>query len=251
MSEKQMKPLQVSGLIKRYGDLTAVDNLNLEVSEGEIFGLLGPNGAGKSTTIECILGTRDADGGEVRILGQSPGDDRKQLFEEVGVQFQNSRYHELIKVRELYRMMAVLYSNPVPMQELLAGFGLATMADKRVADLSGGQRQKLSVVLALVNRPRIVFLDELTTGLDPGARRLVWSVLRELKESGTTVFLTSHYMDEVQALCDRILIMDRGREVITGTPAEVIRRSKQKTLEDAYLQYTGKEADNETYVCAV
>ncbi|MCK5198590.1 MAG: ABC transporter ATP-binding protein [Spirochaetales bacterium] len=243
--------LSVQALEKSYRELKAVDNLNFQVSEGEIFGLLGPNGAGKSTTIECILGTRKADKGEVTLLGQSTTKKRKSLFENVGVQFQDSHYPELIKVGELCRMTAVLYKESVNYKDLLKQFSLEDMAKKRVSELSGGEKQKLSVVLALINNPKIVFLDELTTGLDPKSRRDVWSYLNLLKQKGMTIFLTSHYMDEVRYLCDRIMIIEKGKEVISGTPDYVIEQSGEETMEDAYLYFIGEEAKNEMLVHTV
>lgn len=243
--------LQVSGLKKRYGSVVAVDGLDLTVRKGEIFGLLGPNGAGKSTTLECILGTRTPDAGSVRILGQAPHEEQRRLFARIGVQFQDANYPGGIRVGELYRMFAVLYEDPLPADELLSRFGLAGLMRQEVATLSGGQRQKLSLALALVNRPELVFLDELTTGLDPAARRHVWQTLRSLRETGLTIILTSHYMDEVDRLCDRILIMDRGRAVVTGTPAAVSKSAGKENLEEAYLAHLGLEACDASYLDAV
>jgi ABC-2 type transport system ATP-binding protein len=243
--------LSVQGLEKNYKELKAVDNLNFQVIEREIFGLLGPNGAGKSTTIECILGTRKADKGEITLLGQSIPIKRRDLFENIGVQFQDSHYPELIKVGELCRMTAVLYKESLTYKDLLKQFSLDGLEKKRVSELSGGEKQKLSVVLALINNPKIVFLDELTTGLDPKARRDVWSYLNQLKQKGKTIFLTSHYMDEVRHLCDRIMIIDKGKEVISGTPDFVIGQSGKETMEDAYLYFIGREEINETLVHAV
>lgn len=243
--------LQVSGLKKRYGATVAVDGLDLTVRKGEIFGLLGPNGAGKSTTLECVLGTRIPDAGTVRILGHTPQQDRRHLFARIGVQFQDANYPGGIRVGELYRMFAILHDDPLPVEQLLARFGLAGLERQEVATLSGGQRQKLSLALALVNRPELVFLDELTTGLDPAARRKVWQTLRSLRDTGLTVILTSHYMDEVDRLCDRILIMDRGRAVATGTPAEIVTSAGKDNLEEAYLAYIGLEACDAPYLDAV
>lgn len=243
--------LSVKGLQKSYKDLTALSNLNLNIRRGEIFGLLGPNGAGKTTSLECILGTRKADRGEVYLLGQKVGTHRRELFEKVGVQFQDSRYPDLIRVDELCRMKSVLYKEVDDHRVLLEQFSIASKLNTRVSELSGGERQKLSVVLALINRPEIVFLDELTSGLDPKSRRDVWGYIKSLKDSGVTIVLTSHYMDEVNYLCDRVLILNRGETVIQGSPAELIRTSGKESLEEAYLLYIGEEKEDEALVRTV
>ncbi len=173
--------IQIRGLSKSYAGNKVIGNLSLSVAAGEVYGLLGANGAGKSTTIECILGTRKADSGEVQILGLNPWENRKQLFEQVGVQFQESNYPDKIKVRELCEETACLYRQPAAYGELLQKFGLADKKDAFVSELSGGQKQKLFIVLALMPTPKVVFLDELTTGLDTKARRGVWKSLQELK----------------------------------------------------------------------
>ncbi|HHV28104.1 ABC transporter ATP-binding protein [Acetivibrio mesophilus] len=232
----------VKGLRKTYGDLVALDNLNLEVRKGEVFGLLGHNGAGKSTAIECILGTKIPDSGTVEVLKMDPIKDRKELFQKVGVQFQQTHYQDKIRVHEICEMTHSLYKNPADWKELLEIFNLdKENMKKQVSDLSGGERQKLSVVLALIPNPELVFLDELTTGLDPKARREVWNYLKNLKSQGLTIFLTSHYMDEVQTLCDRICILRKGKVVAMDTVSSVIETSNHSNLEDAYLWYTGEE----------
>ena len=233
--------LEVSKLSKKYNNLVAVNNLNLEIKKGEIFGLLGHNGAGKSTTIECILGTKNMDEGKVSLLGMNPAAERKKLFEKVGVQLQQSQYQQKIKVKEICEMTQSLYTNSLNFEELLKEFGLYDKKNSFVEELSGGEKQKLSVLLALLPDPQIVFLDELTTGLDPKARRELWSYLSSLKNKGVTIFLTSHYMDEVEYLCDRICILKKGKAVIIDTPENVIVKSKKENLEEAYLFYTGEE----------
>lgn len=244
--------VSVRGLTKRYGPLTALEGLDLDVRRGEIFGLLGPNGAGKTTTLECILGTRASDAGVVRLLGQSPEKDRKTLFERVGVQFQASSYPDRIRVKEMCRLTAGLYRSVPEWKTLLDRFSLAEKSHSYVADLSGGERQKLSVVLALIHRPEVVFLDELTTGLDPLARREVWNYLLRLREEGLTIFLTSHYMDEVTFLCDRICILDRGQTVAEGTPADVVRQTGAANLEEAYIYHIQqRESADESADCTV
>lgn len=233
--------IQISGLSKSYTGNKVIENLSLSVDAGEVYGLLGANGAGKSTTIECILGTREANSGTVRILGLNPWEHRKQLFEQVGVQFQESNYPDKIKVGELCQETACLYRQPSAYEELLEKFGLADKREVFVSELSGGQKQKLFIVLALIPNPKVVFLDELTTGLDTKARRGVWKSLQELKEQGLTIFLSSHFMDEVEILCDRIGILKDGGFVFEGTVQEAVALSPYERLEDAYLWFTGEE----------
>ena len=240
------KSLEVSGLSKTYGTLTAVKDLSLSVSQGEIFGLLGHNGAGKTTTIECVLGTRKPDRGTVRILGMDPRTDRRALFAKVGVQFQNPRYQDKIRVREACEATACLYRETEDYDRLLESFGLAAYWKKPVSELSGGERQKLSIILALIPKPLILFLDELTTGLDPKARREMWRYLRGLKEAGVTIILTSHYMDEVEQLCDRITILKNGGAVAQGTPEELIAAHGAGNLEDVFLLFMDRDSEEET-----
>ena len=238
--------ISVKQLSKSYGGLTAVQGLDLSVTQGTVFGLLGANGAGKSTTIECVLGTRKFDAGTVSILGMNPLLQRKQLFENVGVQFQEANYQDKVTVAELCEVTQSLYRNAADYGELLKQFGIFDKAKSMVKELSGGQRQKLFIVLALIPQPKVVFLDELTTGLDAKARREVWKILSDLKEKGLTIFLTSHFMDEVEALCDTICILKKGKAVFYGTVEEAIAGSPYDKFEDAYLWYSDEEAsDNE------
>lgn len=238
--------IKISGLRKSYAGRKVIENLCISVAAGEVYGLLGANGAGKSTTIECILGTRKADSGRIRILGLDPEKNRKQLFEQVGVQFQEVNYPDKMKVGELCEETACLYRHSADWKELLQKFGLADKKGAFVSELSGGQKQKLFLVLSLIPNPKVVFLDELTTGLDTKARRMVWKSLQELKKKGLTVFLSSHFMDEVEVLCDWIGILKDGGFVFEGTVQEAVKRSPYEKLEDAYLWFTGEEeADNE------
>ena len=230
--------ISVKQLSKSYGRLNAVQGLDLSVTQGSVFGLLGENGAGKSTTIECMLGTRKPDAGTVSILGMDPLLQRKQLFENVGVQFQEANYQDKVTVSELCEVTQSLYKNAADYGELLKQFGIFDKAKSMVKELSGGQRQKLFIVLALIPQPKVVFLDELTTGLDAKARREVWKILSDLKEKGLTIFLTSHFMDEVEALCDTICILKRGKAVFYGTVEEAIAGSPYDKFEDAYLWYS-------------
>lgn len=233
--------LEVYNLTKSYGDFTAVNNLSLKVLRGEIFGLLGHNGAGKSTISECIIGTKKFEGGKISLLQMNPVKDRKKLFQKVGVQLQESNYQDKIKVKEICEMTEALYENPANYEDILKDFKLYDKRNNFVSDLSGGQKQKLSVLLALIPNPEIVFLDELTTGLDVKARRDIWGYLKKLKNKGISIFLTSHYMDEVEYLCDRICILKQGKMVICDTVQNVMKSSGKERLEDAYLYYTGEE----------
>lgn len=238
--------ISVKQLSKSYGGLTAVQGLDLSVTQGTVFGLLGANGAGKSTTIECMLGTRKFDAGTVSILGMNPLLQRKRLFENVGVQLQEANYQDKVTVAELCEVTQSLYRNAANYGELLKQFGIFDKAKSMVKELSGGQRQKLFIVLALIPQPKVVFLDELTTGLDAKTRREVWKILSDLKEKGMTIFLTSHFMDEVEALCDWVCILKKGKSVFYGTVEEAIAGSPYDKFEDAYLWYSDEEAsDNE------
>ena len=233
----------VEGLSKAYGGKTVVDHLNLSVKRGTVFGLLGANGAGKSTAIECMLGTKQADSGTVRLLGQDPKKERRAIFERIGVQFQEDDYQKEIKTSELCEETASLYRNPADWRKLCAQFGIGDKANMPVKGLSGGERQRLFIVLALIGRPELVFLDELTTGLDAKARRGVWKTLEHLKKQGLTIFLTSHFMDEVEALCDEICILKKGASVFCGTVEQAKRQCGCERFEDAYLQLSDEEAD--------
>ena len=237
------KVLQVQNLTKSYGGVAAVSGLSLSVARGEVFGLLGPNGAGKSTSIECMLGVKKASAGTVEILGINPSEGRKTLFERVGVQFQETGYQDKIRVEEVCRMTAALYRKPADWQRLLAVFDIQGLEKQEVSQLSGGERQRLSVLLALIPNPELVFLDELTTGLDTRARRQVWQYLKELKKGGLTIVLTSHFMDEVEVLCDRELILKKGEPKICGTIEEITEGSPCSCFEEAYLWYTGGDDD--------
>lgn len=233
--------IKVERLSKSYGEIPAICNLNISINRGEVFGLLGANGAGKSTSIECILGTKAADSGTVTILGMNPVTDRKKLFERVGVQFQESNYQDKITVSELCEETQSLYKTFTDYRQLLRQFGLSGREKSLVNELSGGQKQRLFIVLALIPDSEVVFLDELTTGLDSKARRGVWKCLLDLKSKGLTILLTSHFMDEVEALCDRIGILKNGKMIFYGTVQEAVTTSPYEKLEDSYLWYTDEE----------
>lgn len=227
-------------LTKEIGGKKIVNQLSFSVKKGEVFGLLGPNGAGKTTTIETLLGIKRPNKGSAKILGLDPRKHRREVFEKVGVQLQSSSYQNNIRVGELCREIASLYKQPRDYQELLTLFKLEKFQTQYVEKLSGGERQKLSIVLALIPDPEIIFLDELTTGLDTEARRNVWQTLIKLKETNLTIFLTTHYMEEAEILCDRIYLIKRGSIVAEGTVPELLAESSQKNLEDAYLWFVGE-----------
>ena len=238
-----MEAVSVQNLCKSYGEKQVLKNLNLSVKHGTVFGLLGANGAGKSTTIECILGTKKADSGTVTLLGQDTKKSRRSLFQKIGVQFQEGDYQQEIKVQELCEETACLYRNPADWQALCAQFGIGDKLKNPVKSLSGGERQRLFIVLALIPDPELVFLDELTTGLDAKARRGVWKTLEKLKDQGLTIFLTSHFMDEVETLCDEICILKKGRPVFYGTVEQAKQQCGCQRFEDAYLMLSDEEEE--------
>ncbi len=217
-----MTVIEVSDLHKRYGEFTALDGVSFSVERGEIFGILGPNGAGKTTAVECVEGLRRADSGTIRVLGLDPVADGRRLRELVGVQLQQTQLPENIKVWEALDLYASFYERPRDWRELLGQWGLAPKRDARFGRLSGGQRQRLFIALALVGNPKVALLDELTTGLDPQARRDTWEAIRRVRDAGVTVVLVSHFMDEAEELCDRVAVFDRGRVVAVDTPAGLI-----------------------------
>ncbi len=240
-----MELIKVENLYKSYDDVQVLRDVSLSVKKGEVLGLLGANGAGKSTTIECILGTKKFDRGQVSILGMNPQKERKQLFQRVGVQFQESSYQDKITVKELCEITKVLYKNPLDYNKLLEEFKLKGKAKNLVSELSGGEKQRLFIILALIPNPEIVFLDELTTGLDVKARREVWKYLLNLKKQGITIFLTSHFMDEVDILCDKICILKNGTIEFCGTVEEAVELSPYENFEDTYLWFVDEEEFND------
>ena len=216
--------IRVAAVRKTYGRTMAIDDVSFEVQPGETFGLIGPNGAGKTTTMECVEGLRAPDRGTIAVLGLDPGRDRYRLQRRIGVQLQEAQLQKRIKVREAVAFWASLYRAPVDGDRLLEQLGLRDKTNAWFMTLSGGQKQRLFIALALINDPELVFLDELTTGLDPQARRAIWDLVRGIRDRGKTVFLTTHLMEEAERLCDRVAILDHGRVVDIGTPAELVRR---------------------------
>jgi ABC-2 type transport system ATP-binding protein len=214
--------IAVDALEKSYGSVRAVDAISFEVAEGEIFGVVGPNGAGKTTTIECLEGLRAPDGGRVSVLGLDPRRDGDALRERIGAQLQQSALPARMRVEEAMRLFASFYKRPLEPEAILEGLGLADRKRVAYANLSGGQKQRLSIALALVGDPQLVFFDELTSGLDPQARHATWDLVRDVRAKGKTVFLTTHYMEEAERLCDRVMIIDAGRIVALDTPAALV-----------------------------
>ncbi|MFC8827353.1 ABC transporter ATP-binding protein [Streptomyces sp. NPDC057137] len=220
-----MTALEVRNLHKRYGRHVAVDDVSFAVEEGEIFGIIGPNGAGKTTTVESIAGLRTPDSGSISVLGLDPVKDRAEVRERLGVQLQESGFPDAIRVAEALELYGSFYRNPVDWRELMELLGLTEKRSTQYKALSGGQKQRLSIALALVGNPKVAILDELTTGLDPQARRDTWSLIERVRDSGVTILLVTHFMDEAERLGDRIAVIDGGRVAAVDTPAGLIARS--------------------------
>ncbi|MGH3068435.1 MAG: ABC transporter ATP-binding protein, partial [Streptosporangiaceae bacterium] len=216
--------IEVQHLHKSYGETVAVDDVSFTVQEGEIFGILGPNGAGKTTTVECVEGLRAADRGEISVLGLDPRRDRAELTQRLGVQLQDSQLPDRLRVAEGLALYSSFYRAPADWRALMEALGLAGKSTTRFGKLSGGQKQRLSIALALVGNPRIAVLDELTTGLDPQARRDTWSLIEDVRARGVTIVLVTHFMEEAERLCDRVALIDAGRVVAADTPAGLTGR---------------------------
>ena len=219
-----MPVIEVENLVKTYDDINVVDSVSFSVEEGEIFGIVGPNGAGKTTIVESVEGLRRPDGGSIRVLGLDPIRDRYEIAERVGAQLQESRLQDKITVAEALELYSSFYQDPVDWRELLDRLGLQDKVDARYANLSGGQKQRLAIALALVGSPEIAVLDELTTGLDPQARRSMWDTIEQIRSGGVTVVLVTHFMEEAERLCDRVMVIDHGRVVAIDSPSGLIRR---------------------------
>ncbi|MGF6930840.1 ABC-2 type transport system ATP-binding protein [Chitinophaga sp. W2I13] len=253
---EKKKIIEVSNLVKKYGEFTAVKGISFEVFEGEIFGLLGPNGAGKSTTLEIIETLREKTAGKVMVggydLAQYPNDIKKII----GVQLQSSGYYPGLNLTELIEMFGGLYNQPVEPMKLLGMFNLEDKAKAKFKELSGGQKQRFSIATTLINKPQIIFLDEPTTGLDPQARRNLWELIQQVRSQGTTVVITTHYMDEAEFLCDRCAIVDSGLIIAIDSPDALIdklvssgferkKEVKKANLEDVFIHLTGKDLREE------
>jgi ABC-2 type transport system ATP-binding protein len=246
--------IEVVHLRKRYGPTLAVDDVSFTVQAGEIFGLVGRNGAGKTTTVECITGLRTADRGEIRVFGVDPRLDARTLHERVGVQLQHSALPERLKVGEAVELYASFYDHPADGNELLAALGLEPARHRYFKRLSGGQRQRLSIVLALIGRPEIAVLDELTTGLDPEARRDTWRLIEGIRDRGVTILLVTHFLEEAERLCDRVAIIDRGKVIALDHPAALVNAvvarqllspaPRSPSLEDAFLALIDQTTPN-------
>ncbi|QOC91922.1 ABC transporter ATP-binding protein [Micromonospora craniellae] len=232
-------------LAKSYGSTRAVADVSLRVDVGEAVGVLGTNGAGKTTAVEMIAGLRVPERGRVRVLGLDPRADRRRVRQVLGVQLQHAHLHGALRVTELVDLYRSFYPDPRPTDELLDMVDLAGQRKASFDKLSGGQQQRLSIALALAGRPRVVILDELTTGLDPKARRRMWATIEQLRSEGVSVLLVSHAMEEVERLCDRVAVLDAGRVIALGTPAGLVEQTGTANLDDAFVALTGKELDLE------
>lgn len=230
-------------LHKRYRDKVAVDDMSFTLGIGETLGIVGANGAGKTTTVEMVAGLRNPDGGRVRVLGLDPHRDRSRLRQVLGVQLQQATLHGSLTVAELVGLYRTFYPKPMPACELLEMVGLTGQRGIRFEKLSGGQQQRLSIALALVGRPRVVILDELTTGLDPRARRQMWKTIERLRGDDVAVLLVSHAMEEVEHLCDRVALLDAGNIVALDTPDGLVARAAAENLDDAFVALTGRELE--------
>lgn len=233
--------IQVNHLSVKYRDIVAVDDVSFEVRENEIFGMIGPNGAGKTSLVEAIEGLRDTSSGEISILGMNPKADRIQLYNEIGVQLQQTSYPDQAKVEDICKLFSSFYDNPAPYDRLLSDMRLDRRRKTYINKLSGGEKQKLSILLSLLGSPKIVFWDELTTGLDPLARHEVWDMIREYKKDGLTILLITHFMDEIESLCDRVALMKAGKMIYIGTPKEVIENFQAKNLDEVFLKISISE----------
>lgn len=244
--------IEVKDLVKKYGDFEAVKGISFEVKEGEIFGLLGPNGAGKTTTLEIIETLRNKTSGTVIVDGKDLDKEPQAIKNIIGVQLQAAGYYPNLNLKQIIDLFSGLYNRDVDPMELLDTVNLREKAKSKFKDLSGGQKQRFSIATTLINQPKIIFLDEPTTGLDPQARRNLWELIKQLRERGATVVITTHYMDEAEELCERVAIVDSGKIIALSTPNELIdnllssgfRRPKavrEATLEDVFLNMTGKE----------
>lgn len=244
--------ITVNNLVKNYGDFNAVKGISFEVYEGEIFGLLGPNGAGKTTTLEIIETLREKSSGEIIVDGFNIDTDAASIKQRIGVQLQSAGYYPNLNLSELIELFSGLYGIDRNPMEMLQKVNLADKAKAKYKELSGGQKQRFSIATTLINNPRIVFLDEPTTGLDPQARRNLWDLIREIREQGTTVVITTHYMDEAEVLCDRVAFVDAGKVIGVDTPDHFIdelvasgferpKQVKLANLEDVFINLTGKE----------
>ena len=250
-----MKVIEVKGLVKSYGDFKAVAGIDLEIQAGEIFALLGPNGAGKTTTVEILAGFRDRDAGSVNVLGFDPatkGDAGRTWRNRIGIVLQTASNAGSFKVREIVKHFSAFYANPRDVDQVIDAVGLSEKRDSLVLELSGGQRRRLDVALGIIGSPELLFLDEPTTGFDPEARRAFWSLIRDLKAGGTTILLTTHYLDEAEELADRVAVINAGKIIEVSTPALLGGRSTaQATV--SWMSPTGiqiEESDNPTSVVA-
>jgi len=244
--------LKVSGLTKKYGDTTTVKGISFEVQKGEIFGILGPNGAGKTTTLEMIEAMREIDGGSAVLDGINVAENPNKIRQIIGVQPQSPAFQDKSKLTELLEMFAAAYGEKVDAKKFLGEVGLLDKASSFIEQLSGGQKQRFSIAAALVHSPKVFFMDEPTTGLDPQARRNLWELIQQVRDRGITVIMTTHYMEEAELLCDRVAIMDKGKIISIDTPKNLVQQLlkkgfkkeqhvEQANLEDVFIDLTGKQ----------
>lgn len=228
--------LKVENLSVKYKDVIAVNDVSFTVKKNEVIGIIGANGAGKTSLVEAIEGLRTPSSGKISILGLNPQEDRVSLYNQIGVQLQQTSYPEHAKVRDVCKLFSRFYKNPISYDELLMSLGIDSLKNNYISKLSGGERQKLSIALSLLCRPKLVFWDELTTGLDPLARQDLYDKILHYKKSGLTIILVTHFMEEVERLCDRVLVMKAGKLVGIGTPTEIMKQFQVKSLDDVFIR---------------
>lgn len=233
--------IKVNNLTVKYKDFKAVDNVSFNICANEIFGIIGPNGAGKTSLVEAIEGLRKASEGKIEVLGLDPVENRSEIYKRVGVQLQQTSYPDRAKVEDVCKLFSSFCKDCVPYKELLRKMGLEKVKRSYVNKLSGGERQKLSILLAVLHSPSVVFLDELTTGLDPFARQEVWDMIKDCKEKGMTIILVTHFMDEIENLCDRVAVMKKGKILTIDSPKNIVKMYEAKNLDEAFIKMSVEE----------
>ena len=230
------KILEVNNVTVKYKELAAVNDVKFSISAGEIFGIIGPNGAGKTSLVEAIEGLRKIDSGNISLFGLNPQKDREKVYENIGVQLQSTSYPDHAKVEDACRLFSSFYDSPAAYEALLEEFGLLNRRHNYIRNLSGGERQKLTILLSILGNPKLLFLDELTTGLDPFARHEVWEMIRKYNKKGVSIILVTHFMDEIEELCGRVGVMKAGKMILIDTPQKIREQFDAKNLEAAFLK---------------
>lgn len=230
------KILEVNNVTVKYKKIVAVDDVTFSISDGEIFGIIGPNGAGKTSLVEAIEGLRKIDSGNISLLGLNPQKDREKVYENIGVQLQSTSYPDHAKVEDVCRLFSSFYDSPAAYEVLLKDFGLLNRRNNYIRNLSGGERQKLTILLSILGNPKLLFLDELTTGLDPFARHEVWEMIRKYNKKGVSIILVTHFMDEIEELCGRVGVIKAGKMILIDTPQKIREQFDAKNLEAAFLK---------------